>query len=57
MHKLPKDSVHGKKHRNVSKNIIKLIAIKVIPKCKDVGQMTNDNLINVREEKESIYLT
>ena len=27
----------------------------VIPKCKDVGEMTNDNLVNVRE-KERKYL-
>ena len=63
MHTLPKGLVRGKKHHVVSKNIKRQAYCHknassyhvVILKCKDVGEMTNDSLVNV-SKKETKYL-
>ena len=62
MRVLPKDLVRGKKHHNVSRNINKHCHKNaasyhlVISKCRHVAEMTNDNLVNIREKERSIYL-
>ena len=63
MHTLPKGLVRGKKHHDVSQNIKRQTYCHksaasyrvVIRKCKNVGEMTNDNLVNV-SKKETKYL-
>ena len=63
MHTLPKDLVRGKKTSQCFEEHQQTYCHKspasyhvVIPKCKDVFEMTNDNPVNVRKKKESIYL-